>query len=186
MRRAFRHLFTLCSALSLLLCVAVCVLWVRSYRVQDFLWWEDCTAHGGGASTIQSLDVQSSCGVLFVGPHHAEWRFQDHDEVSGRRFRGSTSAQAQDRQCEWFPMRFDKLYWEEHTSYVDRTNAEIVFPHWAAAVVFTALPLIRVRRRLIDIRRKRAGLCVKCGYDLRAHNAGHRCPECGTAVKATS
>jgi hypothetical protein len=35
MRRLARHLFTLCSAVSLLLCVAVCVLWVRSCRVQD-------------------------------------------------------------------------------------------------------------------------------------------------------
>src|SRR6188768_485090 len=32
MRRLARHLFTLCSAVSLLLCVAVCALWVQSYR----------------------------------------------------------------------------------------------------------------------------------------------------------
>src|SRR5688572_20961793 len=31
MRRPARHLFTLCSGVSLLLCVAACVLWVRSY-----------------------------------------------------------------------------------------------------------------------------------------------------------
>ena len=31
MRRLARRLLALCSALSLLLCVAVCVLWVRSY-----------------------------------------------------------------------------------------------------------------------------------------------------------
>jgi hypothetical protein len=35
MRRLARHLFTLCSAVSLLLCVAACVLWARSYRVND-------------------------------------------------------------------------------------------------------------------------------------------------------
>ena len=34
MRRLARRLFTLCSAVSLLLCVAVCVLWVRSYRAR--------------------------------------------------------------------------------------------------------------------------------------------------------
>ncbi len=27
-----------------------------------------------------------------------------------------------------------------------------------------------------------ANRCVKCGYDLRAHAAGQRCPECGTVV----
>jgi hypothetical protein len=35
MRRVARHLFTLCSAASLLLCVAVGVLWVRSHWAQD-------------------------------------------------------------------------------------------------------------------------------------------------------
>jgi hypothetical protein len=37
MRRLARHLFTLCSAASLLLCVAVCALWVRSYWVGESL-----------------------------------------------------------------------------------------------------------------------------------------------------
>jgi hypothetical protein len=32
----FRRLFTVLSALSLVLCVAVCELWVRSFRVGDF------------------------------------------------------------------------------------------------------------------------------------------------------
>src|SRR4051794_1186528 len=31
MRRLAHHLFTLCSAISLLLCIAVCVLWFDSY-----------------------------------------------------------------------------------------------------------------------------------------------------------
>jgi hypothetical protein len=26
------------------------------------------------------------------------------------------------------------------------------------------------------------GCCPACGYDLRAHAKGERCPECGTAV----
>src|SRR5687768_9604356 len=35
MRRLARHVFTLLAALSLLLCVAACVLWVRSYSQFD-------------------------------------------------------------------------------------------------------------------------------------------------------
>ena len=27
--------------------------------------------------------------------------------------------------------------------------------------------------------RLREGLCLRCGYDLRAHTGGDRCPECG-------
>src|SRR5687767_2128357 len=37
MRRLARRVFTLCSAVSLLLCVAVSVLWVRSYWTTDFV-----------------------------------------------------------------------------------------------------------------------------------------------------
>src|SRR5687768_10735645 len=41
MRRLARHLFTLCSAVSLVLCVAVCVLWVRSHFRADWLIWAE-------------------------------------------------------------------------------------------------------------------------------------------------
>lgn len=35
----------------------------------------------------------------------------------------------------------------------------------------------------VSQRRKRlTGACAKCGYDLRAHKAGERCPECGELV----
>src|SRR5688572_15224224 len=37
MRRPARQLFTLCSLLSLLLCLSLCVLWARSYWVADNL-----------------------------------------------------------------------------------------------------------------------------------------------------
>jgi hypothetical protein len=39
MRPLARRLFTLCSAASLLMCVAACGLWVRSYAVTQFVGW---------------------------------------------------------------------------------------------------------------------------------------------------
>jgi hypothetical protein len=38
MRRLARHFFAFCSIVSLLLCVGVCVLWVRSYRAGEQFW----------------------------------------------------------------------------------------------------------------------------------------------------
>jgi hypothetical protein len=54
-----------------------------------------------------------------------------------------------------------------------------------AVVVTGAAPAIwfirRTRREHLSIRRSLAGLCVHCGYDLRASHA--RCPECGTPCR---
>jgi hypothetical protein len=50
--------------------------------------------------------------------------------------------------------------------------------------------LIAFSGRLVLIPRNRrekrrlAGCCANCGYDLHAHKEGDRCPECGTEVKA--
>ena len=58
---------------------------------------------------------------------------------------------------------------------------DILVPLWIPTVLFAAmfwwsfLPLRRRRKR------KKLGLCRKCGYDLRASK--ERCPECGMLVE---
>jgi len=51
----------------------------------------------------------------------------------------------------------------------------VFVPYWLAIVASVALVLLRrLARRTVP----RAGLCPRCGYDLRA--TPDRCPECGT------
>ena len=59
MKRFARHMFTLCSAVSLLLCASVCVLWVRSYRNTDALYWPT----SGGFRAIDSSNAYFSVQV---------------------------------------------------------------------------------------------------------------------------
>ena len=57
-------------------------------------------------------------------------------------------------------------------------------PHWFAALVIGAWPLASLAaaatRALQSRRRARAGLCPRCGYDIRATPT--RCPECATLI----
>ncbi len=61
----------------------------------------------------------------------------------------------------------------------------VAIPFWMLLVASGGLPLAclvwRRRSRLMALRRE-AGLCVTCGYDLRA--SGERCPECGAEISA--
>ena len=56
---------------------------------------------------------------------------------------------------------------------------------WPVPVVISALGLIPLWRGLRELRRSRAHLCVKCGYDTRGLPSGTPCPECGAADRAT-
>ena len=64
-----------------------------------------------------------------------------------------------------------------HIGTITYSTRAVWGPTWALAVVFAALPAGRVVRWGWRRRRRRAGLCAACGYDLRA--TPERCPECG-------
>jgi len=63
-----------------------------------------------------------------------------------------------------------------------RGEALVHFPLWAPVLLFVIYPTIAfvrspVRRR----RRRKKGLCLKCGYDLTGNVTGI-CPECGNPL----
>ena len=164
-----RRLLNLLTAISLLLCGAVCVLWVRSRTSGALVRY---TAEG------RRVELASTAGVLalFAGDAPAG------KTAGGFEFRRKRSfmilfyalLKSQDRPVPLTNRMGFAYFWSP-------TSRTVMAPHWAVAVPLSVLPLWRMLRAPARRRRRlraRRGLCPKCGYDLRA--TPDRCPECGT------
>ncbi len=51
-----------------------------------------------------------------------------------------------------------------------------------AAILPTMWFVLALKRRHVRKHLERMGKCRQCGYDLRSHKPGDRCPECGTLI----
>jgi len=183
-----RTLFTLASAASLLLCVAVLVLWTRSYRVAEQYSRYDGTWTRSFGSTWGRLYYISSAAP--PGRGGVGWQqyppspLRERQPVVGEpgvRHRGAVQGVfwyitdggtgSGTRASDGAPYH-----------YVFFPNRLVFVPHWLAAGAFGVLPVAwfvgRVRRRR---RACGGGRCTACGYDLTG-NASGVCPECGTAL----
>jgi hypothetical protein len=167
----FRRLFTLLSALSLLLCVAVVVLWVRSYWTAEAFRW--ATAEGGRRA------VGSNAGSLALGRQALAPSISRITTPHGYGYHTWPAGRGDSLRPLWsfLGFRYTAL-----TSF-GVTVETVEVPYWALAAASAACPLVLLYfRRLRPRRRRRLGLCLSCGYDLRA--TPDRCPECGNASSA--
>jgi hypothetical protein len=59
-------------------------------------------------------------------------------------------------------------------------------PFWALTLAMALIPAVVASRRAVrgvrEAQRARHGLCLQCGYNLRAHKPGDKCPECGMVI----
>jgi hypothetical protein len=200
----FRRLFTVLSALSLLLCVAVCVLWVRSERTND----EWSKVH-----RARRVQVKSDAGIVGVEvwdgpfsvagmgegedaelPPEGVWVHQAFRRVipqGGMRFASQPHVQG----VRWWNRLGFSAGDEPATMTVDVGGGPepiwsgrfrwLTLPYWLPAVVSLPLVLVGLRTASRQIRRRlrtRIGACPRCGYDLRATPG--RCPECGALPAA--
>ena len=63
-----------------------------------------------------------------------------------------------------------------------RPHDSLWVPLWFPTLLSLILPAVWLHRFRSERRKQREGLCLVCGYDLRAHAPGQVCPECGTPV----
>jgi hypothetical protein len=162
-----------CS-LSLLLCVAVVLLWVSSIFIHIRTGWT--VMHPNDTMYLRgvqldlgdwSLDLQGETNALPSG--RTEWHF-DHWWSYGRNHGRILSR----------PRYNSGELNDGYGSY----QRYLVVPLWMLTVI--ALPLTVPSTRLISrgwfyLRRRRDGLCLICGYNLNGNTSGV-CPECGTPI----
>ncbi len=160
-----RRLLVIGGWVSLLCCLAVLVLWVRSYLPEY-------------------MGMRASQGRLILIFGHPQWvdtfgpsnpRLDAESMIATARSISGGDLKTSD----WRVMGFELIV--AHTSW---GFTVLVIPFW-----FLFLPLAAVSVAIFAIhrrqeRRARSNCCLKCGYDLRA--TPKRCPECGTVPRANT
>jgi hypothetical protein len=144
---------------------------LRSFWVEDSLWWVLPDASQSKSAFWRERSLYISRGGI---------------EINSSFTRGAMGREGDlywDRQTSprYYPFRDPMpgfVPWILGFQFIDdRNQTTVTFPVLGIVVIATILPLVWMRRNFLS-RRRITGLCVHCGYDLRA--TPDRCPECGT------
>jgi hypothetical protein len=162
-----RHLFTAVSVLSLVACLALAALCVRSYWIGD-------TFTAFSPNSIYSVVMEQGRIVLA----------RDIDRGAHPWLRAPPRAfHTSDRP----PLRrwaVQFSYNNRHSLYDYPRGASgnvLVFPILLLAVATAMVPACWLSALLWKRSRRKAGSCRRCGYNLTGNTSGV-CPECGTPV----
>ena len=182
-RKALTTVLRWVTSISAALCILTIVFWLRSYWIRDYVgvvrtrsqinltWargsWHGAYRYGPGATSISSVSsavFQLTWRRWPVSIVRSLWEPQQGEVVYlrlGERF-------------------FVRHYPHEPTN---KSVYDVFAPGWLPPLVFAPGLWFwgrRTYRRVLTHRRRKAGLCVTCGYDIRESSG--RCPECGEAI----
>jgi hypothetical protein len=179
-KRLLRILFNAAMVLSLVLCAATLVEWVRSRWSADGLIISAGIHNRPGETHAHGLFVGSLRGHVSFFYLHAMSVQGPITNVPPRGVQWRTAAPASvARTAARHGFLFDRRI-DTYAKGGYHGSLVAVVPHWFLAGMTTIPPMLRlwVWRRARRPYRRNRGLRVTCGYDFRA--TPDRCPECGT------
>ena len=200
MTRPVRWAIALGTVVSVLLCAIVVFLWIASYGRWDSVWVRlgaergtQVCSDGGRVVLVRDRSTDQvvrrftwlSGGIPNDYPAYVARERALLASVAGARERLPQPDPYLDEvgiptTCTNFSLAGFELLWGRNS--VGRTlTLFIIVPHWMVLVPLSALPALRGAMAIRSRRRKTAGLCAQCGYDLTGNVTGV-CSECGTLL----
>jgi hypothetical protein len=169
-KRLWQILFNALTVLSLLLCLATVALWERNQSISDLIWYRSAMTEKGVLFTTRAIYIYHE-HVIGAKPLKTPYGFGRGTQMLMSQFLPSTIDVYNG---------FGDFHMVRGSD--GRTQqAFVTVPYWSMLGVFATIPLVQTVHYLRQRRarhRSGTGLCVTCGYDLRA--TPDRCPECGT------
>ena len=180
-----RKLFNLAAAISLVLFLATAGIWLRS----EFRWDE---------LQYRTRDSEGAWTLHFLGWERGSFRYWgDYDwqiinggslgwKISSRTVDGRSTIAEAWRDVGFYSLGFAVKVRRGEMSADGRPGRiksfGMLIPHWFVLLLLALLPARWAVLRQRETRMRRLGVCISCGYDLRA--TPERCPECGAVPVA--
>jgi hypothetical protein len=193
------------SALSLLLCVAMVVLWVRSYRhceqlmhrnpdlMKDPTMFRVATCRGSTYFCVCEMSgdaAQRSLGVVSDGTRGyfqmtPTWRYSWEYRNGPKPFIPLTTRLGFGLNkyplVNVEPPLVGKMGDSVNATIRNGVETRCTMPMCSLVLLFAATPAASLANRWRRARRSCRGACPECSYDLTGNTSG-TCPECGTAI----
>jgi len=174
-----RALFALAAAVSLLLCVTLISLWVRSYRISDLFTYEPNKSSysvytNRGETGFQRIDLGDPVHPWRHYLALVDARMRYNPPESPRRWAGFFI------ETGFLKTPVYRLNPLAISHYKSCWYIAVVIPYWAWTAAALSFFAFTIRPALRRVGRTSVPRCA-CGYNLTGSTSGV-CPECGTKI----